>query len=1022
MPLSKQSRVPPAKTTPPLLIGLAGLLIVVGFACFLGLTAIQNEKSTREAVGTLQSMWDERIRSHSYADQDKAEIDVQQDRLKLAQITDSYRQLYQLISICAGGLVVFSLLCFLAFRFGLLLPLRKLERSSRELLENDLNGHIWGLDRQDAFGSLARSIANIRKATVNLADMVVETDTGEQHVRFEGHSGVLFQTLITDLKNTVESLTQHSATLKTVSKDGQESILELGEVTTRQTRNLEDALATVNAQITDTTQYMKATIVDARNHINETLADTTKQMSSTIVDASTQINSTTNEWGDKLSTLFHQNNQIQGQSKQIVDQFTKDMQSLNQIAAATGARVAQTLQLLTTSDRDIKKAAAQSLEASTTFGNQAKDLTEKLQSATNLLRASGKVMQETTETARTRLNEAINSVSSHDQAIRAFLGDTEEKTDRITSLLEDVSRSAVQAASTMNTFDGRMALFEEKSNTAFHRIDESGEAIGKASTLLTDVHGMMQGSLESMNGHTEMLARILTSIRDEYASFSNEWKTNIAETAPIFTQLKDSSETLQTQLRDEWSVYAGQSRQLLTALEQDVRAMNTRTELVTQDTEKLLSSLAAQTTRISDNANNFDLQIANISLRIDDATTSILRGNKDVVETTKQQIETIHGSVQDMAQRLAILSQLTGTLGAVAGQLGQIVPTLSDTQRMRATGGTVPASNDPELLIRFEEINASFTNTLGSVKTEFDGVREQISRWVEMLTGGYKNLAEQINTVDGSIDEKINALKEQVENATAAQITAAAAVAKQAATPPPVPTINLGEELVPAMRLIHEGLEKGYAIDNVLSSDLQQLKRDLQSMAQDVSNTTNSLQNLGALVESAFDKLEEQDSAPVNVVVDASRVETAAQALDMLMRKLQGHSDTVVGKLGDITQRLEGTSNKLNTVRVEASGTPSEAPAARYVPSPTIELSEKANLDQLQQQIENISTMLDRFSSDGTGFINPMGQTETLTPDKSKAFIETVMATIIRLHHIAESIEKIGGTTPPTDSDDSKTG
>lgn len=1022
MPTSKQSRLPPAKTTPPLLIGLAGLLVAVGFACFLGLTAIQNEKTTREAVGTLQSMWDERIRSHSYADQDKAEIDVQQDRLKLAQITDSYRQLYQLISICAGGLVVFSLLCFLAFRFGLLLPLRKLERSSRALLENDLNGHIWGLDRQDAFGSLARSIANIRKATVNLADMVVETENGEQHIRFEGNSGTLFQTLITDLKKTVESLTQHSDTLKTVSRDGQDSIIELGVVTTRQTRNLEDALATVNAQITDTTQYMKATIVDARNHINETLADTTKQMSTTIAEASTHISTTTNEWGDKLSTLFHQNNQIQGQSKQIVDQFTKDMQSLNQIAAATGARVAQTLQLLTTSDRDIKKAAAQSLEASTTFGTQAKDLTEKLQSATNLLRASGKVMQETTETARTRLNEAINSVSSHDQAIRAFLGDTEEKTDRITSLLEDVSRSAVQAAATMNTFDGRMALFEEKSNTAFHRIDESGEAIGKASTLLTDVHGMMQGSLESMNGHTEMLARILTSIRDEYSSFSNEWKTNIAETAPIFSQLKDSSDTLQTQLRDEWSVYAQQSRQLLTALEQDVRAMNTRTELVTQDTEKLLSSLSAQTQRISDNANNFDLQIANISLRIDDATTSILRGNKDVVETTKTQIETIHGSVQDMAQRLSILSQLTGTLGAVAGQLGQIVPTLSDTQRMRAAGGPVPASNDPELLIRFEEINASFSNTLGSVKTEFDGVREQIGRWVEMLTGGYKNLAEQINTVDGSIDEKINALKEQVESATAAQISAAAAVAKQAATPPPVPTINLGEELVPAMRLIHEGLEKGYAIDNVLSSDLQQLKRDLQSMAKDVSNTTNSLQNLGALVESGFERIEEQDSEPVNVVVDASRVETAAQALDMLLRKLQGHSDTVVGKLGDITQRLEGTSDKLRSVRVDASATQSDVPAARYVPSPTVDLSEKANLDQLQQQIENISTMLDRFSSDGTGFINPMGQTETLTPDKSKAFIETVMATIIRLHHIAESIEKIGGTSPSGNNDDSKTG
>lgn len=991
MTLSKHSQRPAAKTTPPLLLGLVGLVIAVTFACFMGLTAIKNEKGIKETVGSLQRMWDERITSHTSIDQDKTEIEVQQDRLKLAAITDSYRQLHQLISVGSVGLVVFSLLCFAAFRYGILLPLRRLEQSSRDLLKNDLNGHIWGLDRDDAFGSLARSIADIRKATISISDMVVQTEQGEQHVRFEGRSGAVFTALIGDLQKTVENLTQHSATLEHVGKEGQQSIQSLGEATTQQTQQVEEALSSLTEKLTHTHQ-----------------------------EWNTQLSSTHNEWSERLSTLFHQNNQIQGQSKQIVDQFTRDMQSLNQIAGATGARVAQTLQILSTSDRDIKKAAAQSLEASTTFSKQANELMEKLQAATNLLRASGKVMSETTETARTRLNEAINSVSSHDQAIRAFLGDTEEKTDRITSLLEDVSRSAVQASETVSTFDARMALFEEKSNTAFHRIDESGDAISTASSQLNEAHSMMQGSLGSMNDHTEMLARILTSIRDEYASFSNEWKNNLAETAPVFAQLKDASDGLQTQIRDEWSVYAQQSRQLLTALEQDVRAMNTRTEQVTMDTEKLITHLTAQTQRVSDNANHFDLHIANISMRLDEATSSVIHSNKGVVENTAAQISTIHSSVQDMAQRLSILSQLTGTLGAVAGQLGQIVPTLSDAQHLqRGTTPPAAASHDPELLARFEEISAGFNTTVSNIKGEFDGVREQIARWVEMLTGGYKNLAEQINSVDGSIDEKINSLKQQVESATAAQITAAAAIAS---TPAPVPTINLGEELVPAMRLIHEGLEKSYAIDAQLSNDLLQLKADLQSMARDVNNTTGSLKNLGALVETGFQRIDKKDNTPVAVTVDATRVETAAQALEQLLKKLQGHSDTVVGKLGDITKRLEGTSSILQQTRSEAPVATYTAEAAPAIAAPLIEFSEKANLDQLQQQIEHISAMLDQFSADGTGFINPMGEQETLTPDKSKAFIDTVMATIIRLHHIAESIEKIGGTTPPTGGQDSKTG
>ncbi len=1009
MTLSKYSQRPAARTTPPLLLGLAGMLIAVGFACFLGLTAIQNEKVARDAVGSLQAMWDERISSHSSIDQDKTEIEVQQDRLKLASITDSYRQLHQLISVSAVGLVVFSLLCFLAFRYGLLLPLRKLERSSRELLENDLNGNIWGLDRNDAFGSLARSIADIRKATISISDMVVQTETGEQHVRFEGRSGAVFNALITDLQKTVQQLNQHSATLETVSKEGQENIQALGEATTRQTHSVEDAITSMRALFSDTHQDWSAQLADTNREWSIQLADTHK------------------DWSERSSALFHQNNQIQGQSKQIVEQFTHDMQTLNQIAGATGARVAQTLQILSTTDRDIKKAAAQSLQSSTTFSKQANELIEKLQSATNLLRASGKVMSETTETTRTRLNEAINSVSSHDQAIRAFLGDTEEKTDRITSLLEDVSRSAIHANETVSTFDARMALFEEKSNTAFSRIDASGDAIGSASTQLNEAHDMMKGSLESMNGHTEMLARILTSVRDEYASFSNEWKTNLAETAPVFAQLKDVSDGLQTQLKDEWSVYAQQSRQLLTALEQDVRAMNGRTEQVTVDTEKLIQHLSTQTQRISDNANHFDLQIANISLRLDDATANVLNSNKTVVESTTTQIKTIQASVQDMTQRLSILSQLTGTLGAVAGQLGQIVPTLGATmgdaqnmQRAPIASFSPAPSTDPAVLARFEQISAGFTDTVNNIKGEFDGVRDQIGRWVQMLTGGYKNLAEQISAVDGSIDEKITSLKQQVESATAAQITAAAAMAS---VPPPAPPINLGEELVPAMRLIHEGLEKSYAIDAQLAGDLQKLKTDLQAMAKDVHSTSSSLQNLGSLVETGFELMDAKESKPVTVTVDASRVETAALVLDQLLKKLQGHSEQVTGKLGDITQRLEGTQAKLQQIKFEVPSAIQTQPVqalASAVSAP--EFSEKANLDQLQHQIEHISALLDQFSADGTSFINPMGEEETLTPDKSKAFIDTVMATIIRLHHIAESIEKIGGNTPPSGGQDSKTG
>lgn len=952
------------KGHPPLILAMLGLICAVGFACFLGLTAYQNDKAIRESIAAMHTGWDERIKSRSMVDQDKAEIDAQEDRLKLAKVTDEYRQLYQLVSVAAVGLAVFALLCFAAYHFGLVVPLRKLEESTRALVKNNLSGHIWGLDRNDSFGSLAHSICNIRSGVSRLADMVVETEDGGQHIRFEGRGAAVFNALVNDLQGVASALQQQGARLEALNADGANKILSLSEVSSHQAQSLEAAI--------DASRKQLAGIQD--------------------------------EWGERLSTLFHQNNQIQGQSKQLVDQFTRDMQTLNQVAAATGARVAQTLQTLALSERDIKKAAQQSLSASASFTAQASDLQEKMQAATGLLRASGKVMSETTETARTRLNEAINSVTGHDNALRAFLDDTSEKTNRITALLEDVAQSARHASGTVDAFDARMAQFEEKSDAAFARIEESSSVIGNVSNQMNDAHAMMHSSIESMGGHTEMLARILTAIRDEYARFSDEWKTTISETTPVFAQLKDSSTQLQTQLRDEWSQYAGQSRQLLVALEQDVRAMNTRTQMVTQDTEKLISHLSTQTQRVSDNANHFDLQVANLSQRLEGAAATVLHSNEQVVAMTSAQIQSVHASVQDMAQRLGILGQLTGTLGAVAGQLGQIVPTLGDATRMRAAPPPEPSTGlNPAMLARFEEISTSFNGTIGNIKEEFDGVRSQIARWVDMLTSGYKGLNDQITGLNSGIDGKLAAIKEQVE----------AAIATQLATQTTAPAINLGEQLVPAMRLIHEGLEKGYDMNTAVTNDLQTLRNDLQNMASEIHQTVGTLQTLGAAVEQGFTRIEQQaDNAPepVSVTVDATRVENAASALDSLLKVLKQHSNDVLGNLVTVTERLTDTSKKLQVAPTITGTAETIAP----ITTPAAPLSpQQANLDALQQQIEHIATMLDRFSAKGRSIINPDGQEEVISADKSKAFIETVMATIIRLHHIAESIEKVADTTPP---------
>jgi methyl-accepting chemotaxis protein len=859
---------------PPLLFVVAGLTLIVALAVGLTLYAYKNESKFRDTVQKLNTVWDVRAQTRALPDQEQGQIELLEDQQKLQQISEHYRALHQYLTLAVVGLVFLCLILFLVYQFGLVTPLRRLEQSCRSLSVRDLKGHIWGLDRMDQFGALARAISDIRAGMLQLSDMVVEGADGKQHVRFEGRSAVIFNTLIEDLKDSVARVQQQGLRLESLGIKSEEKIASLGESTQKQNQKLESAIDASRAQL--------AGIQD--------------------------------EWSERLSTLFHQNNQIQGQARTIVDTFTRDMQVMNEIAVVTGQKVSQTLQTLAVSDRDIKKAADQSLAASKVFTEQTADLSEKMLAATNLLRASGKVMSETTETARTRLTEAVNSVSGHDAALREFLSDTTDKTNRITGLLENVQQSAERAADTVTAFDARMQDFENKSGDAFKRIDDSSAVINHVSVQVDEAHERMNGSLDAMRGHTDMLARILTAIREEYSAFSEEWKGNLSIATPAITQLKETGDAMQKHLEEEWNLHVQLSRQLLGSLEDDVRSMNVRTEKVMLQSEKLVTTLGQQSQRMTDGVNHFDLQISNMSQRFENASTLVLHSNDAVVRKTADQIQDMHHTVQDMVQRLGILSQLTGTLGAVAGQLGQIVPALGEAAT-RAGNLPLPVPGntqvDPEFTKRLEEVHTGFATAVDAIRGEFEGARGQIGLWVETLTGGYRSMGDQIKNLDGALQEKISGIEMQIATALQTPPPAPAPVAA-----PATPQINLGEQLVPAMRLIHEGLEKNLVADETLLTDLQQLHAEVQHMAADVRQTALTLQDIGFSVlssstmipPSTLDQLQQQIEKIATALAQCSAQSGVLATQDnnpVMSRRIVETVMTAITRLNEIAQSIE---------------------------------------------------------------------------------------------------------------------
>lgn len=772
-------------------LGVIAAFVVVFTLCFMAFYA--NDNVDGEAA-RLQSAWADRAAFEAPSPPEKIRRNIETDKDALGEISRSAHLLTVLLCCAAGAMLLFMAAGFALYRACYAAPLRKLEESCREFAANDLKPLLWGTDRADAIGNLARTIQTLRGAIIRLSDMVVEdAHGGTSHIRFEGRSADVFNNLMETLKASVAEM--------------QEQGTQLGTITELSGSKLQ--------------------------HLSGALEDKVAGLESAIDASRMQLAGLQDEWTGRLHTAQEQHGQLLGNAKHLVDKFTHDMHTLNQVAVATGQRVATTLQTLTASDRDIKRAAQQSMEASSVFARQAADLTEKLMAATSLLKASGKVMSETTETTRTRLMEAVNSVESHDQALHAFLADTSDKTAQLAGLLDALSLTAHRATDTVNQFDGRMEQFDSRSMEAFGKIDASSKLMEGVAGQLGSVQEVMRGALDAMHGHTEGLARILITIRDEYASFMQDWRVSLDEATPVIAQLKDSSQQLKGQLNDEWNLYTRQSRQLLEALEHDVSGMNARTQKVSEDLERLIGNVTMQSQRVGDSAGHFDLQIANLSQRIENAASSVLRSNDGMLKMSGQQMQDMHNAVSDMVQRLGILTQLTGTLGAVAGQLGQIVPALSDGAALQRAGApqAMSASSPniaPLLLERFEAMNNAFGNTLGGIKSEFDTVREQIGAWVGMLTKGYNGLAQQIGMMDRALHEKIT-------DAQHAQ--------------------PFGEQLMPAMRLIHESLEKGYTLDQSLMQHLQSLQGQMHLMASDVQQTVRSLQKVGTMVDEGFARL-----------------------------------------------------------------------------------------------------------------------------------------------------------------------
>jgi len=276
--------------------------------------------------------------------------------------------------ICWGSLIIASATVvgiYISLRDRNSAPLRALAQSVKNMAHGDMRTSIWGMERSDMVGELARAIDLARYHFSQLPDMSVLSDQGPVRLRFEGSTKSLFE-----------------AMMQLITRDSEEI--------RNQSSSLTDAVYRQNQAVTTLSTQVETIL----NAIMQRGQDGTQQIQDVLQRAL-----------KSAETMQHAQANATHQLNRIIPYMQERAQGLAEITQIAGKQVAQSLQSLTMTEHTLKASAEQSDVAIKKLSTTADDLGGRLFGAVNLLQASGKVLAETTDATRSRLNEATEQLN-----------------------------------------------------------------------------------------------------------------------------------------------------------------------------------------------------------------------------------------------------------------------------------------------------------------------------------------------------------------------------------------------------------------------------------------------------------------------------------------------------------------------------------------------------------------------------------------------------------------------------------
>ncbi|MDD4616086.1 MAG: hypothetical protein PHW76_03085 [Alphaproteobacteria bacterium] len=387
-------------------------------------------------------------------------------------------------------------------------PMHALAQSIQNMAHGDMRSAIWGIERQDMVGELARAIDIARYNFSHLPDVSLVSEQGPVRLRFEGGSRSLFEGM-----------------MKAISTDS-ETIREQANALTNAIKQQKEAIGLLTSRV-------------------ETILDEIEKGSK---DGNKQIMKAIAEMAGGAENLKNAHAHTSDQLARLIPAIQDRAQGLAEITQITGKQLTHTLQSLASSEITLKANADQVKETLDKLSSTADDLGQRLFGAINLLQAGGKVLNETTENIRTRWSDASISdkLSSISQQLSGLQDKLDVQADSQFGLAKALEETSHRSGDTPDTLRAALAPLGTQISGIMEHLGDLQQMLNAQARSQEDVakavaqasHGtsseMQEAALNSLTGQ-------LGQVMDQLASLHVALTERVAPVAEILPAGPDSN-------------------------------------------------------------------------------------------------------------------------------------------------------------------------------------------------------------------------------------------------------------------------------------------------------------------------------------------------------------------------------------------------------------------------------------------------------------------------------------------------